>query len=269
LIALFLIFPLRAGAEERDSTEISVSKLFHGIGKNFVNSLLFNDGLNFITSAMGTYVIVDSGFDWQYNRFVYNRKALAYSGYPALFIGYVMPFALPVGFYVFGRGKMDRKLQTAGLALGQSLILSIGYSSVLKGITGRASPGVADILDHNRSYDTEDYSREFEWGFGKKGFIAGWPSGHTMNAFAAAAALSEIYYDSMLVKALSYSYAVFIGLGVSWCVHWPSEVFAGALIGYAIGKTVGRSFNKLLNGERDGGVALYVTPAMIGLRISM
>ena len=164
---------------------------------------------------------------------------------------------------------MNQKLQVTGVALGQSLILSIAYSSVLKGITGRISPGIADVLDHEKSYNTADYSNKFDWGFGKRGFIAGWPSGHTMNAFAAAAALSEIYYDNILVKAVSYGYAVFIGLGVSWCVHWSSEVFAGALIGYAIGKTTGRSFSKLINGKQDDNVSLYVAPNMIGVKISI
>ena len=269
LLALIFTLSPRANAEETNTGIMPVSKLFHGIGKNAFDSLLFNSGLNFIVATMGTYVMIDSGFDWHYNRFSYNNQALIYSGYPALFIGYIMPFALPAGFYILGRNKMDQKLQAAGLALGQSLILSIAYASVLKSITGRISPGIADILDHKKSYNMEDYSNEFEWGFGKRGFIAGWPSGHTMNAFAAAAVLSEIYYDSALVKIASYSYAVFIGLGVSWCVHWPSEVLAGALIGYAIGKTVGTSFSRLLNNKQNDSIALHVTPNLICVRISI
>ncbi|MDR3357080.1 MAG: phosphatase PAP2 family protein [Spirochaetaceae bacterium] len=269
LLVFSFTLPLRVSAEETAAEALPVSKLFHGIGKNAVASLLFNDGLNFITAAMGSYLMIDSGFDWQYNRFVYKRPALINGGYPSLFIGYIMPFASPIAFYMAGRGKTDQKLQAAGLALGQSLLLSVAYSAVLKGITGRASPGITDILDHERSSDPVDYSNEFEWGFGKMGFIAGWPSGHTMNAFAAAAALSEIYHDNLPVKAASYSYAVLIGLGVSWCVHWSSEVFAGALIGYAIGKTVGRGFSKLLNNEKTGNIALYVTPNTVGFRISV
>ncbi|MDR2444485.1 MAG: phosphatase PAP2 family protein [Spirochaetaceae bacterium] len=255
--------------EKTNTGIMPVSKLFHGIGKNVVDSIFFNNGLYFITAMMGTYVMIDSGFDWHYNRAVYSNQTLIYSSYPALFIGYIMPFALPVSFYLFGRDKRDQKLQTAGLALGQSLLLSIAYSYVLKCITGRISPGIADVLDHKRSYNTADYSNQFDWGFGKRGFIAGWPSGHAMNAFAFAAVMSEIYHDNVLVKVVSYSYAVFIGLGVSWCVHWPSEVFAGALIGYAIGKTVGGSFSRLLNNKQDDTVALYVTANMIGIRISI
>jgi membrane-associated phospholipid phosphatase len=258
-----------SAAEESGIGIIPISKVFHNFGKNAVDSLFFNNGLNFITAAMGSYLIIDSGFDWHYNRFVYERPALAYSGYPALFIGYIVPAAAPVTFYMLGRGKTNLRLQAAGLALGQSLLLSTVYASVLKGITGRASPGLADILDHDRSYDTTNYSNEFDWGFGRKGFIAGWPSAHTMNAFAAAAVLSEIYDDSILIKAASYGYAVFIGLGVSWCVHWSSEVFAGALIGYAIGKTVGRSFSKLLNDKKGGAIDLYVTPNAVGVRINI
>jgi membrane-associated phospholipid phosphatase len=269
IFVLIFALSLQINAAEIESGIIPVTKVFHGIGKNVVNSLLFNGGLNFITAALGTYVIIDSGFDWDYNRFVYDHPAMEYSGYPSLFIGYVMPVALPLTFYLIGRDKKDSKLQITGLALAQGLMLSVAYSSVLKGITGRISPGMASILDHKRNDNTENYSDSFDWGFGRRGFIAGWPSAHTLNAFTAAAILSEIYDDSVFVKIASYSYAVFIGLGVSWCVHWSSEVFAGALLGYAIGKTVGRSFRKLLTDEQNDSITFYVTPNMMGVRISM
>jgi membrane-associated phospholipid phosphatase len=138
----------------------------------------------------------------------------------------------------------------------------------MKGITGRISPGIIDIADHTRSSETTDYSADFAWGFGKRGFIAGWPSGHTANAFAAAATISEIYPDTW-IKVASYAYALFIGLGVSLCVHWSSEVFAGALIGYTIGKTVGRSFNQLLGKKPNNGATFYVIPNAIGVRIAL
>jgi membrane-associated phospholipid phosphatase len=47
-------------------------------------------------------------------------------------------------------------------------------------------------------------------------------------------------------------------------VHWASDAFAGALIGYAIGKTVGKSFNALLKGTApDDKPSIYITPNAI------
>ncbi len=40
------------------------------------------------------------------------------------------------------------------------------------------------------------------------------------------------------VRALSLAYAVYIGLGVSATIHWPSDAVAGVLMGVAIGVSV-------------------------------
>jgi hypothetical protein len=76
-----------------------------------------------------------------------------------------------------------------------------------------------------------------------------------------ATTLAELYPDNMTVKVCSYAYASFIGLGVSTNIHWFSDVFAGALIGYAIGKTVGSNFRNLMNNSyKPQAYNLYVTP---------
>jgi membrane-associated phospholipid phosphatase len=99
--------------------------------------------------------------------------------------------------------------------------------------------------------------------------VGGWPSSHTANAFAAAAVITEIYADSLFLKIFLYSYATLIGVGVTLNVHWVSEAIAGALIGYAVGKTVGRDFNRLLhNTNRKSRVAFYASPVSVGVRIA-
>ena len=65
------------------------------------------------------------------------------------------------------------------------------------------------------------------------------PSGHTATAFALASLFSSVYRDKAWVGILSYT----IATGVAWQriydnKHWPSDVFLGAALGFAIGKTV-------------------------------
>jgi len=82
-----------------------------------------------------------------------------------------------------------------------------------------------------------------------RGIFDGWPSGHTTNAFAMATTLIELYPHNTKLKWWARTYAVLIGWGVSTNIHWLSDAVAGALIGYAIGKTVGRSFRTLATGN--------------------
>ena len=265
LMSVFFLWGLETYGEEN----IPFSFAFHNFWQNSLHSLTYAYGINFGMAVAGTYGFVESGLDWKYNRFLYNNQTLAHFDYPSLYVGYAMPVLLPIGFYLIGNKTTNQKLQITGLALAQTVIISLMFTSFMKGITGRISPGIIDVLDHNRSLQNTDYSRDFKWGFGRRGFIAGWPSAHTTTAFAMAAALSEIYYDRIWVKAGAFSYAVLIGAGVSLCVHWSSEVFAGALIGYAIGKTVGRDFNNWSKNNTQNPVRFYVFPNGINISISM
>jgi hypothetical protein len=43
--------------------------------------------------------------------------------------------------------------------------------------------------------------------------------------------------------AAAILYVLYIGVGVSTTIHWFSDFVAGALIGTAIGRTVGKSFS--------------------------
>ncbi|GHT94546.1 hypothetical protein FACS1894141_1420 [Spirochaetia bacterium] len=244
---------------------VPLSELFHNIGTNALHSITYNYGLNFIGAGLGTWAFIETGIDWQWNRLSYNNPPLTKSGLPALYAGYVVPAITPMVFYITGRYTDDEKLQTTGLALVQSLMLTLTMQSVLKMSTGRALPGLVTELDQTRSPRTDDFSGEFNWF--NMNFIGGWPSGHTANAFSAAATIAEIYKDNLLVKIAVYSYAVFIGLGVSLSVHWASEVFAGALIGYAIGKTVGKSFSQMSGDNQNNKVSFYITPDSIGVQI--
>jgi hypothetical protein len=244
---------------------LPLSTIFHDIGGNTLHSFTYNYGLNFIGAVAGTWVFIETGIDWQWNRFAYNNFVCANAGLPTLYIGYVIPALTPLSLYLTGRFTQNVKLQITSMALTQSLMVTLGIQSVLKTSTGRALPGIVNQLDQSRGARTSDFSNEFNW-FNMNA-IAGWPSGHTANAFAAAATIAEIYKDNTPLKIAVYSYATLIGLGVSLTVHWVSDVLAGALIGYAVGKTVGRSFSRLQTKRGENKLTFYITPDSVGVHL--
>jgi membrane-associated phospholipid phosphatase len=256
-------------ASNKGHVAFPVSTIFYHIGPNFLHTFTHNYGLNFIVAGLETWGFVESGLDWHYNRFAYNNPDVARLGFPGLYVGWLSPAVLPLAVYWAGRKSENTRLQVTGLALTQSLIISLGVFCTLKAITGRVSPGIADVLDHKRSEDFEEYSADFAWGFARRGIFSGWPSGHTTNAFAAAATIAQIYHDNLAVKIVAYSFAVVMGLSVSVSVHWASEVIAGALIGQAIGMTVGRSFDQLLDSAHGTSQArplsFYFTANALGV----
>jgi membrane-associated phospholipid phosphatase len=147
-------------------------------------------------------------------------------------------------------------------------MLTLAIQTPMKMITDRPVPGIIDTPIDKRGLATDDHSRTFNWF--TLDFVNGWPSGHTANAFSAAATIAEIYKDNFWLKIGVYSYAALIGFSVSVNVHWASEVFAGALIGYAIGKTVGRSFSRLLENNASAyNITPFITPNSIGVSILM
>ncbi|GHV51590.1 hypothetical protein AGMMS49579_07240 [Spirochaetia bacterium] len=210
-------------------------------------------------------MFVESGVDWTWRNFAYKHETFANAAYSSvIYAGYVVPAATPVALYMAGIFRHDEKMQIAGLALGQSMILANAFHTILKLSTGRTEPYIINQYHHNRIDTSGDFSGEFDWF--KMDIVDGWPSGHTLSAFATAATISEIYNDKTWVKIAAYSYAVLVGAGVSFNVHWASDVLAGALIGYAVGATVGRSFRQLLKPvEQHNGVSLSMTAYPLGI----
>jgi membrane-associated phospholipid phosphatase len=247
-----------------ESGTVSLKLVFHNIGWNILHSITYNYGLNFMGAGLGTWVSIASGLDWQWNRLAYNNDWMPMIGQGANYIGYAVPILAPLTLYLTGFLKKDMKLQITGLALTQSLMLTMLVQTPLKIITGRTWPGIVDGWDSKlsrRSYRQDDYSGEFNW-FNLDA-IGGWPSGHTATAFSAAATIAQIYHDNLLLKVAVYTYASLLGLGMSVYDHWASDVIAGALIGYAIGTTVGKSFRNYIEGK-ETKISFYATSNSLG-----
>jgi membrane-associated phospholipid phosphatase len=247
-----------------------LSLVFHNIGENALHSFAYNYGANWIASGLGTWAFIETGIDWKWRNIAYDNNWLSSSGLPFTYIGWGVPFAAPVILNIAGRIKNDADLQIAGLALAQAALLTAVLPAPVKASLGRSKPGIVTKSNnyHVRNPSADDFSGEFDWF--NMNFVDGWPSGHTAQAFAAAAVLTELYKDSIVLKIAAYSYAVCMGLAVSVTTHWASEAAAGALIGFAAGKTVGRSFSGLLSGKNAAPppaplVSFYATSDTLGI----
>lgn len=261
LLSLSFLFSILTStrAQSKDSTSVPITKLFYHIDKHFVGSFTYNDGLNHILAAGLSFGIIKSGLDWKVNRAAYNNKSIANAGFPSVTAGGFVPIALPLGLLAYGKIEKNGDIQNTALALGQAAIISVVMSSAYKAITGRRPPGIL----HGGSGDSNDYSGDFKFGFMNRGVYNGWPSSHTMNAFAMAATLSELYPNETTLKTVAFTYASLIGLGVSVNIHWFSDAVAGAFIGYSIGKVVGADFAEKASPTQPIGIQL--TPAGISI----
>ena len=265
IILLLFLFCSHIYGETQETENTSFPDIFHNIGGNLLDSVTYNYGLNFICAAAGTWIIIETGIDWEWRNTAFDNRWMENAGKGAMLLGNAVPVITPLIFYISGKYYEDEKAVTAAEALTQTFILTAVIQTPLKMITGRREPGITDrsgffdsTLLHERIYGENDFSNEWDWF--NMDYVKGWPSGHTANAFAAAATLSEIYYNNSWVKVGAYTYAAFIGIGTTTSSHWLSEAFSGALIGYAIGKTVGKSYRKVLYGseeEKEKQTSLY------------
>lgn len=159
------------------------------------------------------------------------------------------------GFYLAGAlGDDEKAAAVAGDGLSAILISSGIITSAVKYVTGRSRPrdndGVANFHWFSKGYPTSNSS---------------FPSGHSTNAFALAAVISN-HYDDIRVTYSSYTVAGLVGVARSYHgAHFASDILTGALIGTWVGKSV-VARNKQL---RSGKVVLLpeIAPGLVGVRL--
>lgn len=212
---------------------VGMTRWLRMFAANFVTAFA---GRNLLFHGMAiclTAILVWSGFDWWYFR-AHQIPALQRVMFPAIVIGFFLPFIVPIVMYLIGKIVRQQLLVTTAFALVQAEILGSLISSFYKVFTGRIQPDF-------RHMDI-DISHDFQFGFLQHGVFWGWPSSHTTIAFAMAFTLIALFQRNKGVLIGALLYAFYVGFGVSLSIHWFSDFVAGALIGTAIGTTVGKSF---------------------------
>jgi len=181
--------------------------------------------------------------------------------------------------YAVGRIARNHKLASLGLHGTEALIIGEGVAGVIKGIVGRQRPSVEPANPN---------SYQLFRGFGGGDEYRSFPSGHTVSAFAAAAAVTaetsrNAPNTTWIVAPIMYGGAALVGVSRMYNNrHWASDVIVGAGIGTFAGLKVVR-FNRSHAGNRvdrvflagslvpepDGGHALHlslVPGSLLGLR---
>ena len=203
----------------------------------FVNIAASFSGRNLVLHGMAillTAALVFSGFDWWYFK-SHQITAVQMFLFPAVVIGAFFPVIAPLVLYVTGKLFKQTRIVATAFAIIQAAILGSLISSTYKAFTGRIQPDLRDL--------STDISHNFQFGFLKHGIFWGWPSSHTTIAFAMAFTIIFLNRGNRAVLCGALLYAFYIGIGISVSIHWFSDFAAGALIGSAIGMTVGKSYS--------------------------
>jgi membrane-associated phospholipid phosphatase len=184
-----------------------------------------------------TFILVVTNVDWYW--YINTRSTtLYYIFFPAVVIGGILPLIVPLYLIIVGYFTKKRNIEFLGYAIGEAAIIGSIISSFYKIFTGRLQPNLFDVIDN--------ITKSFQFGFWQHGVFWGWPSSHTTIAFAMAFTLVHLFPKNKTMKVFSILYAVYIGIGVSFYIHWLSDCIAGAIFGYIIGNTVGKKYKDKL-----------------------
>lgn len=201
----------------------------------------------FGAAVASTAALVPTGGDHAVRSSVQRHVHAPLWGDAAYYGGYTLPVVLPLGLWLGGIAAHDARWAGSGSAAVEAVVLTEITVVLLKVGTGRPYPRHAGSDVPQAEFDRPGYSRDFV-PFGFDGRYA-WPSGHSAAAFSLAASLTAYAGDSIAIPAIAYPLAAGIGVGmVVGDHHWASDVVAGALIGQAIGWSVGRSFRERVQG---------------------
>ena len=162
-------------------------------------------------------------------------------------------------FFLSGVVIRDQKARDTGLMALETLLHTGFLVQVIKHLAGRQRPKVEHGKDHWFG-PTAFFKRYSEGYFSRYDSFA---SGHTISVWGLATVIAENYKNHFWVPLTCYGLATMVGLSrLTEDAHWFSDVFVGAVLGYAIGKMVVRNQNRRLQ------LSPAVTPGGMELSLS-
>ena len=164
------------------------------------------------------------------------------------------------GMFVLGGLLLkDRKARDTGLMAWETLLHTGFLVQVVKHLAGRQRPRAEDGIDY--WYGPAAFFKRYSQGSFSR--YDSFFSGHTVSVWGLATVIAENYKNHVWVPIACYGLATLAGLSrLTEDDHWLSDVFVGAVIGYAVGKMVVRNQSKRFQ------FAPALTPAGAGLSFS-
>jgi membrane-associated phospholipid phosphatase len=150
-------------------------------------------------------------------------------------------FATAGAFFAAGLIFKDARARDTGYLAASALLQTLLVDNSIKGLTGRRRPSVADGEGHWAG--PAGFFERFEKGQAE--LYTSFPSGHTSAAFSLATVIALQYRHTGWVPVLAYTLAGGVGLSrMALDRHWASDVAAGAVLGYFVGRLVVRNHDR-------------------------
>ena len=139
-----------------------------------------------------------------------------------------MEGAIPASLYVFGLVRHDSYAEQTALLAGEAYADSAIPHVLIKVVSRRTRP---NAVPPGSNY-TDTFFRSSTTPFGKG---SSFPSGHAAAAFSIATVIARRYGNHRWVPYASYGIAALLAFSrIPDRAHYPSDVFLGAALGYAI-----------------------------------
>lgn len=135
--------------------------------------------------------------------------------------------AVPLATYIVGRVRKDSLASQTALLAGEAVVDSQILAIGMKVASRRLRPSdIPSSGDFGHTWFKSNQS------FGTK---SSFPSGHTLTAFSIATVFAERYRRHRWVPWVAYGAASLVGFSrLTLQSHFPSDIFAGAVLGYSI-----------------------------------
>jgi membrane-associated phospholipid phosphatase len=163
----------------------------------------------------------------------YFRQTTAFHGFNHVFTSTVsggIIAAVPATFYAASLIRKNSYDQGTALLAGEAVVDDTVLMVVMKSITQRLRP--TDIAVSGRYSDTFFQSSKSPIGKGTS-----FPSGHALMSFSVATVFARRYRQHRWVPYVAYGLAGVLSFSrVTTGAHFPSDVFIGAALGYAIAR---------------------------------
>lgn len=165
----------------------------------------------------------------------YFRRTPNFRGFNKTFSGVntgILEGTLPLGLFLVGRARHSSSTQKTALLAAEGLADAEIVSEMMKNVDRRLRPSeIPPGGDFTHTW--------FKAGGGVLITRGSFPSGHAIGAFALATVIAERYRRHRWAPWLAYGLAGTIAFSrVTLQAHFPSDVFAGAALGYSISRFV-------------------------------